>query len=443
MILFIKSGTKFDEKDNKKPLLSEALVGTDNKGLQSANADQHRDRITRFGILKHRSKQQENFLWTLAKFKENYPNDLPSEETTKALKSAQKLQGCGNFLLFKNFYTIDQTKLAKFHVCNQHLLCPFCAGIRASKAIQKYSERVDEVLKQNRKLKVALLTLTVKNGHDLQERSSHLITSLRTLIKRRQDYKKKGRGFNEFCKIDGAMYSYENTYNEQTGEWHPHVHMLVLLNDWIDQEQLSETWHEITGDSFVVDVRRVKKSKEFGYAKAAAEVCKYALKFGDLTVEKTWEAFKILKGKRLSGAFGSLYGVKIPENLADEMPDDQDLPYLEMLYKFVFGKHSYYDLVMTRQVEPHSKDNDDEEELRQRGEGGRSHLAITDEARTLPVRGHAVTERPQRGRKKAHWRIPPSTRVRVRQRIRRWDGYLYNIDLFPYVEHRLLAFIED
>ena len=45
------------------------------------------------------------------------------------------------------------------------------------------------------------------------------------------------------------------------------------------------------------------------------------------------------------------YGVKIPENLADEMPDDQDLPYLEMLYKFVFGKHSYYDLVMTRHVE--------------------------------------------------------------------------------------------
>ena len=55
--------------DNKKPLLSEALAGVDNKGLQSALADQHRDRITRFGILKHRSKQQENFLWTLAKFR--------------------------------------------------------------------------------------------------------------------------------------------------------------------------------------------------------------------------------------------------------------------------------------------------------------------------------------------------------------------------------------
>ena len=323
------------------------------------------------------------------------------------------------FLLFKNFYTIEQVKLSKFHVCNQHLLCPFCAAIRASKAIQKYTERVDEVLKKKRKLKPVLITFTVKNGENLAERSEHLMKSFRTLMGRRRDYLKKGRGFNEFCKIDGAMYSYENTYNEQTKEWHPHLHMFALLDDWIDQEALSETWHEITGDSFVVDIRKVKKTKQMGYAEAAAEVCKYALKFGDLSVENTWEAFKVLKGKRLSGAFGSLWGVKIPENLADDMPDEKDLPYLEMLYKFVFAKKSYYDLVMTRQVEPQAQ---------------------TDEARTLPVRGHAVTERPQRGRKKSHW-SPPKTRVRVRQRIRRWDGFMYNIDLFPFIEHRLLAFI--
>ena len=68
--------------------------------------------------------------------------------------------------------------------------------------------------------------------------------------------------------------------------------------------------------------------------------------------------------------------------------------------------------------------------------------SITDDVRTLPVRGLAVTERPQRGRKNLTGESHLSTRVRVRQRIRRWDGYLYNIDLFPYVEHRLLAFIE-
>ena len=123
------------------------------------------------------------------------------------------------------------------------------------------------------------------------------------------------------------------------------------------------------------------------------------MKFGDLSVEKTWEAFKVLKGKRLTGSFGLLWGVKIPDTMTDDMPLE-DLPYLEMLYKFAYSKKSYYDLLITRHVEPHSKDNDDEAEIRQREEGGRSYLAITDEARTLPVRGPAVTERPQRGRKK-------------------------------------------
>ena len=100
-----------------------------------------------------------------------------------------------------------------------------------------------------------------------------------------------------------------------------------------------------------MDVRRAKKEKGHGYSKAAAEVCKYALKFGDLSVEKTWEAFKVLKGKRLTGSFGLLWGVKISDTMTDDMPEG-DLPYLEMLYKFVYGKNSHYDLAMTRMVEP-------------------------------------------------------------------------------------------
>ena len=93
------------KNDNKKPLLSEALAGEDNKGSQSALADQHRDRITRFGTLKHRAKNQEQFLWSLFSPGKN------TDESNLAVKHAQKLKGCANFLLFKNFYTIDQVKL--------------------------------------------------------------------------------------------------------------------------------------------------------------------------------------------------------------------------------------------------------------------------------------------------------------------------------------------
>ena len=150
------------KKANKKAHNSDALAGVELQALQSAHADQHSDRITRFATLKHRAKNQENYLFTLAKFKENYVKDVQNDESIAALKSAQKLNECGNYLLFKNFYTLGEIKLTKIQTCGQHLLCPFCAAIRASRAITRYVQRIDQVLQENRKLKPVLITLTVK-----------------------------------------------------------------------------------------------------------------------------------------------------------------------------------------------------------------------------------------------------------------------------------------
>ncbi|MGQ7370337.1 protein rep [Streptococcus suis] len=341
------------KKDNKKAHISDDLAVDEIQALQSADADQHRDRITRFGLLKHRSKLQEQYLWTQVDFQSEGENEL----SNKALKAATKLKGCGQFLLFKNFYTIDQIKLSKFHVCGQHLLCPMCAGIRAARSMNRYIQRIEELMRQNRNLKPVLITFTVKNGESLDERYNHLTSSFKTLLARYRDYKKKGRGFNQFCKIDGGFYTTEYTYNEKTKQWHPHIHIFALLNEWIDQEELAETWHDITLDSYIVDIRRVKKTKEHGYSKAVAEVCKYALKFSDLSLENTWEAFLTLKGKRLTGSFGSMHGVKIPEKATDEMPLEE-LPYMEMLYRFVFGKKSYYNLEITKDVKPNKRNEE-------------------------------------------------------------------------------------
>ena len=199
----------------------------------------------------------------------------------------------------------------------------------------------------------------------------------------------------------------------KTGEWHPHLHIFGVLENWIDQEALSETWHEITLDSYIVDIRRVRKHKKLGYGEAIAEVCKYALKFGDLSVEKTWEAYMVLKGDRkvglrLSGSFGLLRGVKMDDEATTDDDLQEDLPYLEMLYKFVFGKHSYYDLVMTRQVEPQAniermseeEGTNDRHDMREI-----ERVAKTDEARTersgAATQGaECATYRPQQGRKK-------------------------------------------
>ena len=335
---------------HKKARISNTLAGGEIQALASSCDDNHSDRITRLASLKNRAKLQENHLWTLAAFEQQ------NDESYLARKAAHKLNECGNYLLFKNYYTVGEIKLSKMRVCNQHLLCPFCASIRASRSIKKNNPKVIEILRSNRKLKPVLLTLTVTNGVDLAERQKHLMHAFRTLIKRRQDWLKKGRGYNEFCKLLGGFYSYENTFNEKAGEWHPHLHIFGVLEEWIDQSALSNTWFEITRDSKIVDIRRVRKHKELGYGKAIAEVCKYALKFGDLSVEKTWEAFMVFKGSRkvglrLSGSFGLLRGIKLDDEATTDDDLTQNLPYLEMIYNFVFSKISFYNLVATRHVE--------------------------------------------------------------------------------------------
>ena len=173
------------------------MAGDEIQALQSADADQHSNRITRFGLLKHRSKLQEQYLWTQVDFKAEGEN----EESNKALKAATKLKGCGQFLLFRNYYTIDQIKLEKFHVCGQHLLCPMCAGIRAARSMNRYLKRIEELMRLNPRLKPVLITLTVKNGESLNERYNHLTSSFRTLLSRYRDYRKKGRGSINSAKL--------------------------------------------------------------------------------------------------------------------------------------------------------------------------------------------------------------------------------------------------
>ena len=172
---------------------------------------------------------------------------------------ANLLSGCANLLLFKHYYTLDKYKLSGLKTCKKHMLCPFCSAIRASKQATAYHDKMVHILKENPNLKPVFVTLTVRNGDDLKERFNHLKDSFKVYQSRRRDWLKKGRGYNEFCKAHGIVYAYEITNNGKG--WHPHLHMILLVDDWIDKDKLSAEWYAITGDSFIVDVRRVKPSR--------------------------------------------------------------------------------------------------------------------------------------------------------------------------------------
>jgi len=250
------------------------------------------------------------------------------------------LKHCASYLVFHEYLSIDEIRLVKAHTCKQHLLCPFCAMRRSGKFVAKNLPKVEQVINENRSRIPAMVTFTVKNGPDLQERFNHLRNAHRRLNQRRRNAL-KGQLHSEWSKVAGGITSYEFTKQDE-GDWHPHIHALVMLDDFIDQKALSAEWLDITGDSFVVDIRRIRSNPNAGgldIASGLLEVCKYALKFHDMTLPDTWLAFQVLRTRRLVDSFGVLRGVQVPENLLDDPLEG--LPYVERHYQYRPAQRAY------------------------------------------------------------------------------------------------------
>lgn len=85
--------------------------------------------------------------------------------------------------------------------------------------------------------------------------------------------------------------------------WHTHLHVLTE-GKWIEKRDLSRMWLEITGDSFIVDVKFCESGED-----AARYVAKYAGKgvhgscYHDPDVLR--EAIVAIRGRRLVGKWGS------------------------------------------------------------------------------------------------------------------------------------------
>lgn len=245
---------------------------------------------------------------------------------------ANRLSGCGNYLLFRHFFTIDTVKLHAASFCMKHLLCPLCAIRRGAKALGAYLDRFEAIKRSNARLGAFLVTLTVKDGPDLRERFKHLHASQRELWKRKQ----RGRA-SVLDGVEGAVWSYEVKRGQGSGLWHPHLHMIALSEVMPDAERLSRDWHEITGDSFIVDVRPISQEDP---ASGFVEVFKYAVKFSDQEPADTVHAWETLAGKRLLGSAGCFRGVEIPEDLTDDPGDYLGLPYVDLLYRYLSGRYS-------------------------------------------------------------------------------------------------------
>lgn len=278
-------------------------------------------RIARYSRAKERALSMRDYLLTLGE--------------SSAVKAAGLLQGCGNYLHFRHYFTVNQVRLHAACFCKQHLICPLCAIRRGSKTLEAYLKRFRAVQAERPELKPYLLTLTVRDGADLDERTSHLLHAFQVLKYRRRMFLAGVRGamWTEFAKVAGAVGSYEFKRGKGSGLWHPHLHMVGLCASPPDQADLRREWEAITGDSFMVDVRPFHEGQD--PAEGFMEVFKYAVKFGDLSLADNWEVAQYLRGARLLFSLGAFRGVQVPESLTDEPLDD--LPYFDLFYRYFAG----------------------------------------------------------------------------------------------------------
>lgn len=150
------------------------------------------------------------------------------------------------------------------------------------------------------------LTLTLRHTDaplaDQIDRLQHAFTRLR----RRAFWIKR---------VDAGAWFIELTYNSQNDRWHPHLH-IVTTGRYMDHESLRATWHRITGDSYIVDIRLIRDPD-----RAAGYVSKYASKpMATAYVHaphRLDEAIEALHGRRLCGTFGDWRHIKLTE-----LPDD-------------------------------------------------------------------------------------------------------------------------
>lgn len=219
------------------------------------------------------------------------------------------LRGCGTWLHLREWLTTGETRLRNANFCSKFLLCRCCAARRAAKLVVGYAAKVETVQAARPELIPAMITLTIKNGADLDERLLHLKDSWRRMMnaKRRGKSVSSRHDVVEWNKVVGSIRGIEVTKSKHG--WHPHIHAFVLLESFVDRRLLAKEWAQFTGDSFIVDIRQCKN----GVVSGLIECLKYASKLTELEAEDVLAVHYAAAGSRFVDPQGALRGVPEPD----------------------------------------------------------------------------------------------------------------------------------
>lgn len=185
--------------------------------------------------------------------------------------------------------------------------CPLCRVRWGMGVRDKINFAVAAVPADRRKL--ATFTLRSSNA-PLADSVKNLWQAFRRL--RQRTFWKKA--------VSGSIAVLEVTLNANTGQWHPHLHV-ILDAAYMDQKALSREWLQVTLTSKIVDIRALRS-----FTEVAKYVTKYLLKATELPASASAaqedELYGLFRKARFVRYAGTLRPQKGEEPWRPEYPTD-------------------------------------------------------------------------------------------------------------------------
>jgi len=191
-------------------------------------------------------------------------------------------------------------------------MCPICGRARSFQV----ADQVNAIVAQMQHPRQVILTVASNN--------KPLTTQLRFL---RTAFSRLRRTPWWNRHVTGGAYTIEVTLNADTGQWHPHVHMIVD-GSYIPWKELQAYWHRITEGSKVIWVSDVTSRRD-----SVLELCKYV---GKPVASEAWPATELceyalaVRGQRMVQSFGRWRRYKL-------LDQDKDLVLAPDTYEVSLG----------------------------------------------------------------------------------------------------------
>jgi plasmid rolling circle replication initiator protein Rep len=208
---------------------------------------------------------------------------LAQSNSPVAKKAGLAMQNCSRWAIF-NVYELPnreiERRLVSIDRCKGSM-CPQCQPARSKRLFCDLVEVVARALELQPGDRLLLVTLTIKNCplSELSDRLDQLNEAFRKLARLRR-VKRAWRGWHRTIEI---------TRNAETGEWHPHIHLLVIVpagyfsrnaDLYITQAELAELWARCLNVDYPVrvDIRKVEAATGGQLRESLKECCKYVTK---------------------------------------------------------------------------------------------------------------------------------------------------------------------